>query len=667
MSKKLNLEQIEQVIEKYKNGESAKTISKSFGISPPSIYGLLKRRNIDRRTYSETSRKYSLNETYFDDIDCQEKAYFLGFLYADGYNNEARGVVELSCSEKDREILEKFSKLINSTKPVRFVESNGVRSVRIDLCSRKLCSALSSFGCVQTKTFKIKFPLLNENLISHFIRGYFDGDGCLSYGTTPKDNVFGNAFNSVITFVSTEDFCNSIKDIIKNKLDINSTLLCRHPSHNNNNRTLQISGNLQVVRMMQWMYEKSSICLDRKMAKFIELQNELKERKVKLENFNKIDLIKVGKIIKNDVERWNARYWITRNEVPHEGNSYFTEDQASILRNKLNEYGDNSAIPQEEIDRIFDIYRKTGFPYYHYENGYMVKRLKSLIYYEPKTDGGLLKWDGFCTELASYFHPQMFNCRKKDKMSPIEFFNSDIDFKRGIKKIIALYPKIAESNIREICSNEDAASRINNFPPRVAMAILKTLYRGQRITVLDPCSGFSGRLLGCFGSGVVKKYIGIDLSKETIDGLNKTSNWLKESALDEELLPFSQFETNIINGSCIEVMKTIQEDIDCVFTSPPFLDEEEYVGVEVERSYDKWREIFIYPFITETYKALKVGGKLVVYTEAFRRNDFPVDFAEKAKEVGYTKCDDICFKMPSRETLRKANAFRVVKIMVFQK
>jgi hypothetical protein len=77
--------------------------------------------------------------------------------------------------------------------------------------------------------------------------------------------------------------------------------------------------------MMQWMYQKSSICLDRKMAKFIELQNELKERKVKLEEFNKIDLINVGKIIKNDVERWNARYWITRNQIPHEGNSYFTK------------------------------------------------------------------------------------------------------------------------------------------------------------------------------------------------------------------------------------------------------------------------------------------------------------------------------------------------------
>ena len=667
MSNKLNMEQIEQVIERYKNGESANVISKSYGISPPSIYGLLKRRNIERRTYSESSRKYSLDETYFDNIDSQEKAYFLGFLYADGYNNEKRGVVELSCSEKDKEILEKLSKLINSTKPIRFIESNGVKSCRIDLCSHKLCSALNTLGCVRAKTFTIKFPLIKENLISHFIRGYFDGDGCLSYGTTPRNNILGNSFNSVITFVSTEEYCNSIKDIIKNKLDINSTLLCRFPSRMNNNRTLQISGNLQVVQLMKWMYTDASIYLDRKMTKFIELQKELKERKIKLEGFKETNLIKLSKIIKNNTERWNARYWITRDIIHCEGNSFFNEEQTIILRKKLDEYGDNSAIPQEEIDEIYNTYRANGFPYYHYENEYMIKKLKSLIYYEPRIENSLLKWDGFGTELANYFHPQMFSCRKKDKMSPIEFFNSDIDFKRGIKKIIALYPKIMESNIREICSNEDASSRINNFPPRVAMALLKTLYKNQRITVLDPCSGFSGRLLGCFGSGVVKKYIGIDLSKETIKGLNKTSDWLKESVKDKELLSFSQFETNIIYGNCIDKMKKIEEDIDCILTSPPFLDEEEYVGVEVERNYDIWKENFIGPFVTETYNTLKVGGKLVVYTEAFRRNDFPVDFAEKAKEVGYKKLDDICFKMPSKESLRANSTLRVIKIMVFEK
>ncbi len=118
MSKKLNSEQIDQVIERYKNGESARVISKSFGISPPSIYGLLKRRSIERRTYSETSRKYSLNETYFNNIDCQEKAYFLGFLYADGYNNEERGVVELSSSEKEKEEQLLVMKLRNGTIPI---------------------------------------------------------------------------------------------------------------------------------------------------------------------------------------------------------------------------------------------------------------------------------------------------------------------------------------------------------------------------------------------------------------------------------------------------------------------------------------------------------------------------------------------------------------------
>ena len=96
MSKsRLSAEEKDEVINRYINGESAQSISKTFTVSPTAIYGLLKRRNIPRRTYSEASRKYTLNENYFDKIDSQNKAYFLGFLVADGYNNEKRNCVEL--------------------------------------------------------------------------------------------------------------------------------------------------------------------------------------------------------------------------------------------------------------------------------------------------------------------------------------------------------------------------------------------------------------------------------------------------------------------------------------------------------------------------------------------------------------------------------------------
>ena len=372
------------------------------------------------------------------------------------------------------------------------------------------------------------------------------------------------------------------------------------------------------------------------------------------------ELIKISSLIKNDVERWNARYLVTRKVIQCK-KSLLTKEQADLLRSKLDDYGDKSAIPSYMIDNEFRKYREIGFPYYKYSEEEMVKKINQISCFTPQNEHGFYKWVGHGTELANYFHPQMFECRKKGRMSPIEFFNSDEDFKRGIKKIIALYPSINESRIREICCNETASSRINNFPPRVMMTILHHLYAGQKINVLDPCSGFSGRMIGCFASGIVKKYIGMDLCEKTYEGLTKTKEFLMG------LKGFDDCSCDIIKGNCLEVMPEIKEDIDFIFTSPPFMDEEEYVGIPVEKNYETWKKIFIRPFIEKAYGVLKNGGKFSVYTEAIRRNDFPVDFCSIAKEVGFKRMEDIDFKVPSRENLRKNSTHRAVKVVVFEK
>jgi len=382
-----------------------------------------------------------------------------------------------------------------------------------------------------------------------------------------------------------------------------------------------------------------------------------KETEETSSNFN--DRIRVSDIVKSDVERWNARYFMTRGVVEHESGSMFTPEQALLLRQKLDEYRDKSAIPEYMIDVGFRKFRESGFPYYSFSEDHIIDKIKTIANFIPVAEDGLYKWVGTGTEIANFFHPQMFECRKKGKMSPIEFFNSDSDFRRGIKKLIALYPELTVSNIREICCNETASSRINNFPPRVAMTVLKHLYPDQKITMMDPCAGFSGRLIGAFCSGVVQRYIGIDLSQKTIQGLCKTKTILNK--INQEFL------ADIVYGNCIDVMAETVEKVDFVFTSPPFLDEEEYTGVDVVRDYDKWKEIFIGPFIRGSYSVLKPGGQLAVYTEAIRRNDFPVDFGNIAAETGFDRMKDIRFKVPARENLRKDRTHREVGVIVFRR
>jgi len=239
-------------------------------------------------------RKYTLNENYFDAIDTSDKAYFLGFLMADGYNDENRGVIEVSCSEKDKEFLENLSAKIGSSKPLIISRIKEARYYRMCICSRIISKNLSNLGCMQAKTFKLVFPnYLNNEMIRHFIRGYFDGDGCISYTFAKRNNIFGNSFLSVATITSTEEFCLYIKKYIKDNLIINSTMLCRHPENNNNNRTLQISGNKQVIKFMEWLYNDSSLFLERKYNKIKKIKEIIKGRNILVHEIRSKNGIKV--------------------------------------------------------------------------------------------------------------------------------------------------------------------------------------------------------------------------------------------------------------------------------------------------------------------------------------------------------------------------------------
>ena len=89
----------------YLDGCNIREISKKLGLHQRDVSFALKA--VNKKTQSELKRKYPIDETFFDIINTQEKAYTLGLLYADGYNNTDRNSVNLSLKESDKEILEK--------------------------------------------------------------------------------------------------------------------------------------------------------------------------------------------------------------------------------------------------------------------------------------------------------------------------------------------------------------------------------------------------------------------------------------------------------------------------------------------------------------------------------------------------------------------------------
>jgi hypothetical protein len=131
----------------------------------------------------------------------------------------------------------------------------------------KFCNFLNLQGVFQNKTFILNAPNLSENLIPHFIRGYFDGDG----GLVTNCNKFKH-YKDSINFTGTLELLTYISEEFK-KLDINTSIYKRH-KNNNNNYTIIISGRLNVIRACEYMYNESGdYKLIRKYEKFQTIKN----------------------------------------------------------------------------------------------------------------------------------------------------------------------------------------------------------------------------------------------------------------------------------------------------------------------------------------------------------------------------------------------------------
>jgi G:T-mismatch repair DNA endonuclease (very short patch repair protein) len=365
-------------------------------------------------------------------------------------------------------------------------------------------------------------------------------------------------------------------------------------------------------------------------------------------------------VVRTSRERWNARWLISSGQISAGHGSVLTPSEAKKLRRLLNHHGKRSAVPSGAIRSAMKTARKDGFPYYRMSEIEKSEAYRQILGSGTERREGFYFWSGANTELASVFHPHLFDCRRRGKMSPVEFFHSDRDLRRGIRKILCLYGKVTAAHLREICRNESAAGRVNNFPPRVAMAVLRDLFSGETsISVLDPCAGFSGRLLGCAASGIASHYTGVDLSKPTIDGLEQTSDFLRSVGCP--------METTIVPGDCLQVLPSLRKCFDLVFTSPPFLDQEQYAGVPCESDYAIWLESFVRPLLERSRRCLKLGGLMALYLEKIRRYDFPADADQIARQSGFRLFRRLPFRGVCGENMRGAKRFRPLSIPVWQK
>ena len=223
-----------------------------------------KRLNLKIRDNSLAQRKFKVNEDFFEQIDTPEKAWLLGFIAADGNVNPSNNTLNIVLASEDEEILVKIKSLLDSEHRISRIKARGNRqeAVVLTIGSKKIFQDLNKIGIIPNKTFLYVFPeFLSKELIRHFIRGYFDGDGSIWWSKKRKRMSFSITANYW--------FNDTLKLILKKELGIKTYSYFRHQDKGNLiTQQLYVSGNLQIKKLMNWLYEDSTIHLKRKFDKF---------------------------------------------------------------------------------------------------------------------------------------------------------------------------------------------------------------------------------------------------------------------------------------------------------------------------------------------------------------------------------------------------------------
>lgn len=234
---------IEEITRRLRNSETITEIAASMGLSRQALSYKMKKWGVSKKALS-------FNESFFDVIDSESKAYFLGFLMADGCIVESHNRVQVKIHSKDVEIIDKWHEAIKSNHKPNYCAGGFVQSSHT---SKKMAAALIRFGCTPRKSLTLQFPTIQDHLIHHFVRGYFDGDGCADICNKKQKTP-----QLRLSFIGTDSFLTTLQGVIgtNNKLQ---------PTGNNKvARRLEIKGNKKASKLSEWLYKDASIFLRRK-------------------------------------------------------------------------------------------------------------------------------------------------------------------------------------------------------------------------------------------------------------------------------------------------------------------------------------------------------------------------------------------------------------------
>ena len=274
-----NTERINQIILLYEQNITMSEISKIVKTKAETVSQILKENNVIIRNVTEyytskqlaTNKKYTFNEDFFEVIDSELKAYWLGFIYADGNiyipnykdGKSKGGRVDIALKAEDDYHLYNFDHDIKGNIGVVYRDmklgNKLYPSCRITVNSIKMANDLISHGCTPKKSLTLEFPNhISKELLPHFIRGYNDGDGCVFFKVYDVNETFH------VSMLGTVEFLTEVRKVL-----IENGIKCANIKPQKSQAfSFYVFGRDNLVKLYNYLYKDASRFLGRKIDKY---------------------------------------------------------------------------------------------------------------------------------------------------------------------------------------------------------------------------------------------------------------------------------------------------------------------------------------------------------------------------------------------------------------
>lgn len=260
-------QQTVDIVNEYKNGASITEIKRKYGHDTGSLKKILIQNGVRLRSQSECNKKYKMDDSYFNKINTPEKAYWLGFIYADG--NLYNGGLQIGLADRDKDHLELLLNCLKSNHPIYKDQKGYKLIIRRD----ELYQNLKKLGLTERKSLVLAPPsldILPKEFTPSFLLGYFDGDGSISINDTKK--------TWFVSIISTLEMCQWIRNELR-IVGINGDG-CLHQELRRGDKNVWYidygggfkteRGQSFIKKLYNYLYHNCPVFLKRKKDKFIE-------------------------------------------------------------------------------------------------------------------------------------------------------------------------------------------------------------------------------------------------------------------------------------------------------------------------------------------------------------------------------------------------------------